>query len=101
MYSLVKFIDTSSIIFYLLQILKVKKKEEVKKGPGAKDDKGEKKGKEDEEDLGYRLTTSEFVKALKAADKTYIGKIDFFFFKYLVQSGIRKTTYDHYSSMGA
>ncbi len=88
----------------MLQILKVKKKEEVKKGPGAKDDKGEKKGKEDEEDLGYRLTTSEFVKALKAADKTYIGKIDYsdnIFFKYLVQSGIRKTTYDHCSSMGA
>jgi hypothetical protein len=99
MYSLVKFIDTSSIIFYLLQILKVKKKEEVKKGPGAKDDKGEKKGKEDEEDLGYRLTTSEFVKALKAADKTYIGKIDYS--DNIFQSGIRKTTYDHCSSMRA
>ena len=54
--------------------LKVKKKEEAKKGPGAKDDKSEKKGKEDEEDQGYRLATSEFVKALKAAEKTYVGK---------------------------
>lgn len=51
-----------------------KKKEETKKGAGAKDDKGEKKGKEDEEDQGYRLTTSEFVKQLKAADKTYLGQ---------------------------
>ena len=50
-----------------------KKKEDTKKGPGAKDDKGEKKGKEDDEDMGYRLTTSDFVKSLKAADKTYLG----------------------------
>ena len=55
--------------------LQVKKKEEAKKGPGAKDDKSEKKGKEDEEDQGYRLTTSEFVKALKAAEKTYVGEL--------------------------
>ncbi len=51
-----------------------KKKEEGKKGSGAKDDKGEKKGKEDEEDLGYKLTSSEFVKQLKAADKTFVGE---------------------------
>jgi len=53
----------------------------MKKGPGAKDDKGEKKGKEDEDDMGYRLTTSDFVKQLKAADKTYVGKnIDYLHF---------------------
>ena len=57
------------------ETLQVKKKEEAKKGPGAKDDKSEKKGKEDEEDQGYRLTTSEFVKALKAAEKTYVGEL--------------------------
>jgi len=58
-------------------VLKVssKKKEEGKKGSGAKDDKSEKKGKEDEEDLGYKLTSSEFVKQLKAADKTFVGEI--------------------------
>jgi hypothetical protein len=53
-----------------------KKKEEGKKGSGAKDEKGEKKGKEDEEDLGYKLASSEFVKQLKAADKTFIGEIE-------------------------
>ena len=63
------------IYFLFHQQASARKKEDAKKGAGAKDDnKGEKKGKDDEEDMGYRLTTSDFVKQLKAADKTYIGK---------------------------
>ncbi len=61
-----------NILFFNFEVSS-KKKEDAKKGPGAKDEKGEKKGKEDDEDMGYRLTTSDFVKSLKAADKTYIG----------------------------
>lgn len=67
--------DLNQENYILIFQVATKKKEEGKKGSGAKDDKGEKKGKEDEEDLGYKLTSSEFVKQLKTADKTFVGEI--------------------------
>lgn len=47
-----------------------------KKGGSSKDDKssGDKKVKEDEDD-GFKLTVSEFVRGLKAADKIFTGEL--------------------------
>ena len=48
-----------------------------KKSVSAKEDKSgaaaDKKGKEDTDEEGYKMTESEFVKGLKAADKTFLG----------------------------
>lgn len=51
-----------------------------KKGGSSKDDKvsgGDKKTTKEDEDDGFKLTVSEFVKGLKAADKIFTGKIAF------------------------
>ena len=46
----------------------------------AKEDKsgGDKKSKEDTDEEGLHLTVSEFVKGLKAADKTFLGELFYF-----------------------
>jgi len=51
-----------------------KKTKPGKEGNSSKDDKSgaDKKGKEDSDDDGFKLTESEFVKGLKAADKTFV-----------------------------
>jgi hypothetical protein len=53
-----------------------KKAKAGKEGNSSKEDKSgaDKKGKEDSDDDGFKLTESEFVKGLKAADKTFVGK---------------------------
>ena len=46
-------------------------------GNSSKEDKSgadKKGGKEDDDEDGFKLTESEFVKGLKAADKTFVGK---------------------------
>ena len=53
-----------------------KKAKAGKEGNSSKEDKSgaDKKGKEDSDDDGFKLTESEFVKGLKAADKTFVGR---------------------------
>ena len=63
-----------------------KKAKAGKEGNSSKEDKSgaDKKGKEDSDDDGFKLTESEFVKGLKAADKTFVGR-----YNYLIWLGRR------------
>ena len=56
-----------------------KKAKAGKEGNSSKEDKSgaDKKGKEDSDDDGFKLTESEFVKGLKAADKTFVGRYNY------------------------
>lgn len=63
---------------------KDKKNSAAAAGGSSKEDKSaggadKKAGKEDDDDEGFKLTVSEFVKGLKAADKTFVGKCTIFF----------------------